>query len=355
MRCAVYDALAPSGIKLTTLAAPTGSSAKTFYRRGAILCDVVAAGVNPVDAKYLVGDKVPESWMGWAARRVDGSTPCFDFSGVVVDAPAGSGYEAGDEVYGFAADPASVLRGPMKGSLAERVRAPVDQICRKPKSLSHVEAAALPLVGTTELQAFQQHGLAAGHRVLVVGASGGVGHAAVQVAKARGARVVGVCSSRNVDFVAGLGADVVLDYAAGDVFDAIKQEAPFDIIFDCVSSADARDSGAGYHAKLEGAVAAGGSYVVFGGATKDWLKAGLKRVARVNLFGSMELFWIKMPFAASALEALAAFADEGELKVKVQAVLPFTEAGCREAFNTLRGRRTVGKLVVDVAGTHGAT
>ena len=69
----------------------------------------------------------------------------------------------------------------------------------------------------------------------------------------------------------------------------------------------------------------------------------------------MELFWIKMPFAASALEALAAFADEGELKVKVQAVLPFTEAGCREAFDTLRGRRTVGKLVVDVAGTHGAT
>jgi len=69
----------------------------------------------------------------------------------------------------------------------------------------------------------------------------------------------------------------------------------------------------------------------------------------------MELFWIKMPFAASALEALAAFADEGELKVKAQAVLPFTEAGCREAFDTLRGRRTVGKLVVDVAGTHGAT
>ncbi|KAH8074029.1 oxidoreductase [Aureococcus anophagefferens] len=303
MRCAVYDALAPSGIKLTTLAAPTGSSAKTFYRRGAILCDVVAAGVNPVDAKYLVGDKVPESWMGWAAGRRR-STPCR-LLGRVVDAP--KGYEAGDEVYGFAADPASVLRGPMKGSLAERVRAPVDQICRKPKS------------------------------------------------RARGARVVGVCSSRNVDFVAGLGADVVLDYAAGDVFDAIKQEAPFDIIFDCVSSAVARDSGAGYHAKLEGAVAAGGSYVVFGGATKDWLKAGLKRVARVNLFGSMELFWIKMPFAASALEALAALADKGELKVKVQAVLPFTDAGCREAFDTLRGRRTVGTLVVDVAGTHEAT
>ncbi|KAH8046094.1 oxidoreductase [Aureococcus anophagefferens] len=264
MRCAVYDALAPSGIKLTTLAAPTGSSAKTFYRRGAILCDVVAAGVNPVDAKYLVGDKVPESWMGWPGARRR-STPC-PTSGVVADAPKGSG-EAGDEVYGFAADPAS----------------------------------------------------------------------------------------RNVDFVAGLGADVVLDYAAGDVFDAIKQEAPFDIIFDCVSSADARDSGAGYHAKLEGAVAAGGSYVVFGGATKDWLKAGLKRVARVNLFGSMELFWIKMPFAASALEALAALADKGELKVKVQAVLPFTDAGCREAFDTLRGRRTVGKLVVDVAGTHEAT
>ena len=94
MRAAVYDPAAPQGARLVERAAP--KPAKRCCR-GVVLCEVRSCGANPVDAKYVIGDKFPESWLPWASRRVAGSTPGFDFSGVVIQAPAGSGFATGDE------------------------------------------------------------------------------------------------------------------------------------------------------------------------------------------------------------------------------------------------------------------
>ena len=110
---------------------------------------VKACGVNPVDAKYIWGDKFPESWMEWCARRVSGHTPGFDFSGEVVRCPPDCDFRVGDEVFGLADDPACIACGRfLMGSLGEYISPPLNQVTLKPPGLSHVEAAALPLVGS---------------------------------------------------------------------------------------------------------------------------------------------------------------------------------------------------------------
>jgi NADPH:quinone reductase-like Zn-dependent oxidoreductase len=224
MRCAIYDPAAKAGVRVAQKPAPKRAEPKGMLSAGSVICEVHAAGVNPVDAKYVIGDKLPEARMEWASRIVSGMTPGFDFSGVVITAPAGCGFAPGDEVFGLAADPTSIARGYMHGAFAQVVSAPLDQIAKKPATLSHREAAALPLVGTTALQAFEQHGLAKGQRLLVLGASGGVGHVAVQVARVMGAHVVAVCSGANGEWVAQCGAQTVLDYRDGDVFAKLAAE-----------------------------------------------------------------------------------------------------------------------------------
>jgi NADPH:quinone reductase-like Zn-dependent oxidoreductase len=151
----------------------------------------------------------------------------FDVSGVVTQAGAAVEHIAvGDEVYGL-------LDYRRDGACAEFTRARGAFLKKKPPSLSHTEAACVPLAALTALQALLLKAkLKAGERLLVVGASGGVGHFAVQIAKARGAHVTAVCSAKNADFVTGLGADEVIAYDRGD----IPAEARFDVVFETVGS-----------------------------------------------------------------------------------------------------------------------
>jgi len=245
----------------------------------------------------------------------------------------------------------------MHGSFAEVVAAPLDQVALKPECLTFSEAAALPLAGTTCIQAFQQHGLTSGQRVLIIGASGGVGHLAVQVAKHMGANVAGVCSTDNVSFVKRCGASVVFDYRREHIFDNFATDAKtnglFDLVLDCVSSADARDQAQGYPSKIlemtpRILTERPHNYVVLGGRTSDWALAALKRVTGFNFFRSgVELFWIIMPGATAALKLLHNMTENKGLRANVK-MLPFNEDGVRQAFEALRGRRTVGKLVLDV-------
>ena len=180
IRAAVYDRKAQEGIKVVTKRAPKP-------RRGDVLVRVKACGVNPVDAKFVLADKLPESWRGTARWLVDGHVAGFDLSGVVERTCPGSGFEVGEEVFGAVP--------PLVGSFADLVSVPPAQLSAKPKSLTHAEAASLVLPGLTVVQALRQHGFRPGCRVLVIGASGGVGHIAVQVAAAEGAGlVVGVVS-----------------------------------------------------------------------------------------------------------------------------------------------------------------
>ena len=134
-----------------------------------------------------------------------------------------TGFERGDEVFGAS-----------HGTCAEYVRAPATKLAHKPASLTFAEAAAIPTSGLAALHGLRDAGnVQAGQRVLIVGASGGVGTFALQIAKSYGAEVTGVCRTRNVDLVRSLGADYVIDYSLEDFTQERKQ---YDLIFDNVEN-----------------------------------------------------------------------------------------------------------------------
>jgi NADPH:quinone reductase-like Zn-dependent oxidoreductase len=192
-----------------------------------VLVRVRAAGVNPVEAVIRSGQfpllGQPPFILGW------------DVSGVVEGIEPGvTRFRPGDEVYGLPFFPRAA------SAYAEYVVAPSRQLARKPARLSHAEAAALPLAGLTAWQALVDTAqVASGQRVLIHGAGGGVGHLAVQIAKARGAHMIGTASAAKHDFVAGLGADELIDYRAADF---AAHADGVDVVLDTVGGATARRS-----------------------------------------------------------------------------------------------------------------
>jgi NADPH:quinone reductase-like Zn-dependent oxidoreductase len=176
-----------------------------------VVVRVEASSVNPADWHLVRGEpRIARLQLG--LRRPKQHVLGCDVAGRV-DAVGGNvtTLHPGDEVFG-----SPFMQG--FGAFAELVRVPVGCVAPKPARLSFEQAAAVPLAALTALQGLRDHGrIEAGHRVLVVGASGGVGTFAVPIAKSSGAEVTGVCSTRNVDLVRSLGADHVVDYTAGDV------------------------------------------------------------------------------------------------------------------------------------------
>ncbi|MFB8796016.1 MAG: NAD(P)-dependent alcohol dehydrogenase [Microcoleus sp.] len=185
-----------------------------------LLVRVRASSVNPVDWKIRQGHV--QLLSGFNFPRIVGS----DISGVVEEIGREvSKFQPGDEVYTFL----NPLTG---GACAEYCAVPESAAAIKPQNITHTEAATVPIAGLTALQALRDLGeIQAGKKVLINGASGGVGIFAVQIAKAMDAVVTGVCSAKNRDFVNNLGADFVLDYAEVDF---TKQTQKYDIILDAV-------------------------------------------------------------------------------------------------------------------------
>jgi NADPH:quinone reductase-like Zn-dependent oxidoreductase len=172
---------------------------------GEVLLRVRASSVNPVEWYGVTGLPVARAMGGW--RRPKITSVGGDVAGQVEAVGQGvEGLQVGDEVYGTAV-----------GSWAEYAFAPAARLARKPANLSFEEAAAVPVAGLTALQALRNKGqVEPGQKVLINGASGGVGTFAVQLAKAFGAEVTAVCSTRNVDTTRSLGADRVVDYTRED-------------------------------------------------------------------------------------------------------------------------------------------
>src|SRR6266568_3704062 len=185
-----------------------------------VLVRVRAAGVNPVD-RYVRSGAFPllrpPAILGW------------DVSGVVEEVfPGVTRFRVGDEVYGMPFFPRAA------GAYAEYVAAPARQFAPKPARLDHVQAAGLPLAGLTAWQGLVDiAGVTAGHRVLIHAAGGGVGHLAVQIAKARGAHVIGTASRGKLELVRSLGADEVIDYREVDFTAGVHG---VDIAFDLVGA-----------------------------------------------------------------------------------------------------------------------
>lgn len=189
-----------------------------------VLVRVHAAALHPGDV-FVAQGRPYLLRLAFGLRRPGRGVPGRDLAGTVEAVGARvEAFAPGDAVFGWTAT----------GSLAEYVAVPADHLVRVPVGLSMAEAAALPTSGMTALQAWRDVArLRPGQRALVVGASGGVGHFAVQIAKAVGAHVTAVCSAANLELVRSLGADVAIDYATTDVTEG---DAVFDAILDNVEA-----------------------------------------------------------------------------------------------------------------------
>ena len=284
---------------------------------GEVRVRVHAAGINPVDYKTREG--------GAVAMRGGERLPLplvlgWDVSGTVDAVGAGADFQPGDEVYGM-------IRFPEIGSAyAEYATAPASHLAVKPPSLSHEEAAALPLAALTAWQGlFEAAELEAGQTVLVHAAAGGVGHLAVQMAKWKGARVIGTASARNAEHVRELGVDEFVDYTAGPFEERLRG---VDVVLDTVGKETLDRNFA--------VLRRGGVLVSIAGAPSAELaeRHGV-RAERILVRPSRE-----------QLDAIRALVDEGRLRVTLDAVLPLAEA--RAAHERSESRRARGKIVLQM-------
>jgi NADPH:quinone reductase-like Zn-dependent oxidoreductase len=187
---------------------------------GEVLIRVRAASINPLDWRMMSG-KPYLGRLAFGLRRPKHNRPGVDAAGVVESIGAGVKlFKPGDEVFGAC-----------RGSLAEYACAPESKLALKPAGVTFEQAAAAPVAGLTALQGLRDKGrLKAGQKVLINGAAGGVGTFAVQMAKAFGAEVAGVCGTANVELVRALGAARVFDYTREDFTETAER---YDLIFDC--------------------------------------------------------------------------------------------------------------------------
>lgn len=195
---------------------------KPTVKEGHLLVKVKANSANPADWHILRG-KPFLARLAFGLFKPKDKIPGADFSGIVEEVGQGvTKFKAGDRVYG------EMLKG---GAFAEYLCAPENVCGSMPESATYPEMAAVPIAGLTALQSLITHGkLKEGESVLINGATGGVGHFAIQIAKAHGAHVTGVCSSKNSDFAKSMGADEVIAYDQEDIH---QYKGEFDLILDC--------------------------------------------------------------------------------------------------------------------------
>ncbi|MEX0170046.1 NADP-dependent oxidoreductase [Streptomyces sp. LMG1-1-1.1] len=279
---------------------------------GEVLVRVHAAGVNPVDWKTRAGGALIE----WGPVPAVG----WDVSGTVEAAGPGVGiFRPGDEVFGMPLFPRQA------GGYAEYVVAPARHLAPKPASLTHVEAAALPLAALTAWQALVDAAdVRPGERVLVHAAAGGVGHLAVQIAKARGAYVIGTASAGKHDLVRELGADEVIDYRGTRFEDVVSD---MDVVLDGIGGETAERS-------LE-VLRDGGRLITLPGpddvpAARDGVRAA----------------WVLVEPDHLGLREIAALVEQGRLRPVVDLVVPLAEASKAHAIG--EQGRTTGKIVLSV-------
>lgn len=275
---------------------------------GEVRVAVKAASYNPVDSALREGSLDPISARSFPQGQGLDWAGVIDFVG-----PGVSGWSVGDEVIGCqpAAD------SDLDASWAERLRSKVDYMSRKPDGVSWEEAAGLPLVGMTALQALRDEGglqVGKGMNVLVNGASGGVGHVAIQIARLLGAeKVVGTASSEHLDFVRELGADEAVDY---DTIDTSRYAETFDIYFDAAAKLD--------FSTVKGMLKPEGVYVRTRPTLKTVAEAAATKVAGLVGYGKQsKVIW--MSSNARDLSLLSEWVSHKRLRVVVARTFDFEE------------------------------
>lgn len=305
---------------------------------GQVVCDIAAAALNPIDLKIIEGD----------LKRINRyrmpHTIGFDASGRVREVGQGvTAFQPGDDVFVRASRDTI-------GTFAERIALDESFFARKPARLTHQEAASLPLVGLTTLQGLVDRAHAkAGQRILIHAGSGGVGSFAIQFAKAKGLHVTTTTSSRNVDFVRGLGADVVIAY---DKQDYRAAPGNYDIVFDTLGGELTLD--AFKVARRGGAVVS-----IVGPPDRqfpDQVDANLlvrivmrfmaRRVFAASRKTGVAYYRFLTESNGAQLADIARLVDNGQIKPVIDRIFAFEELPA--ALQHLAGGRAKGKVVLSV-------
>jgi NADPH:quinone reductase-like Zn-dependent oxidoreductase len=263
-----------------------------------VLVEVRAAGVNRGDALEMRGWPYLARLMGYGVGRPKHQVLGTDIAGTVIAVSEGvTGIDVGDEVVGFGT-----------GAFAEIALMPASTVVHRPDAVSAEDAASMPTTAVTALQAIRDAArVEPGHHVAVIGASGGVGIFAIQIAKVRGAEVTAVASGRNADLVRSIGADHVVDYATDDI---ATHTGRYDAIIDLVGNQPIRS--------LRRALAPTGAFVVVGGQNPQTL-TGMRRFAAAAAMS---------PFTRQRLVPLFSKPNRDDLDVVIElartgAVRPF--------------------------------
>jgi NADPH:quinone reductase-like Zn-dependent oxidoreductase len=292
-----------------------------------VLVRVRAAGLDR-GTEHLMTGKPYVMRLGFGLRRPRNPVSGRDVAGTVAEiGSAVTRFAVGDEVYGIA-----------PGSFAEYAVGRDDKLARKPVNLSFAQAAVVPVSAGTALRALIDVGrLQAGQSVLVLGASGGVGTYAVQLAKALKAEVTGVCSTAKLDLVTALGADRVIDYTREDFADGTRR---YDLILDIGGSSSLR--------RLRRALRPRGTVVFVGGENSGSL-TGMGRQLRGMLlspFVRQRLVLLVAKESATDLERLTGLIEAGEVIPSLDRTYPLDEA--RDAVRRLETGQVRGKIAITV-------
>jgi NADPH:quinone reductase-like Zn-dependent oxidoreductase len=294
-----------------------------------VLVQVRAAAINHADWVYVSGRPLIARLafgMGKPKERVRGK----DVSGVVVAVGAGViGFGIGDEVYGEV----------VAGAFAEYVAVPEKLLARKPANLSFEQAAAIPLSARTALQGLRDGGkVKAGDKVLINGASGGVGSYAVQIAKALGAEVTAVCSTRNVGIARSLGADNVVDYTSEDFTQAGHH---YDVIFDLVGNHSLKQLRQALTQRGVLVLSSGSGSPVFGPM------GSILKALVLSPFVSQRLGIVPAVVGTQALDQLRELVESGQVTPAIERSYPLNEVP--DAIRHLVEDHARGKIVITVS------
>ena len=291
-----------------------------------VLVEVHAAATNPSYWHRMEG-RIPMLRQAYGDPEPTDPAMGGDCAGTVVAVGSDvTRFAVGDAVFGAA-----------KGAFAEYAIATERNLVRKPENVSFEEAAAIPTGGLTALQGLRDHGhIASGHRVLIVGASGGVGIYAVQIAKSFDTRVTAVCSARNTDMVTGLGADVVIDYAERD-WDGT---GPYDLILDMVGDRP-------FETYLRN-LTPEGRMVSVGALSMDTMAFMEKMGAYKASTQDERVVTYIAQFTTADLATLAQLLASGEVTSVIDRTFPLEEAA--QAMAMQGGKRISGKVVLVANG-----
>lgn len=324
MRAIVQDRYGSAGVwRLERIDPPMPAA-------GEVLIRVAAAGLDRGTWHSMAGLPYLMRVMGFGFRRPKNRVPGLDVAGTVVAVGAAvTRFVPGDEVFGVS-----------RGSFAEHAVALEGKVASKPATLTFEQAAVVPISGLTALQGLRAGRLEAGQRVLILGASGGVGSYAVQLAKARGAEVTGVCSTAKLALVRSLGADHVIDYTAEDF---AARSPRYDLILDL--------GGNSKLSRLRRALSARGTLVIVGGEQGGKVTGGFGRSLRaplLSLFVRQRLTMLVNKETARDLEPLTELIDSGKLTPSIDTTFPLERA--QEAMRRLEAGEVKGKLAIRIAG-----